>query len=281
VRAAKHDDVCAPAAAALCEGQVLGWFQGRSELGPRALGQRSILADPRSAAMKDLLNGWIKHREAFRPFAPVVLQEAAHEWFEIAARAESPFMLRVWKIRQDKLAALAAVAHVDGSGRVQTVSRETSPLLYDLVRRFHERTGVPVLLNTSFNVAGEPIVETPDHALLALLCTGLDACVLGQTLVTKPRSYRGILDLVPQISPACASVGWPMRGRFAGPDVSFEVALAWGSVHHTFPRECLRILERVDGCSSGWAIAADVGDEPVVTRVLSSLARTGVVTFQA
>ena len=158
---------------ALDDGAVVGWFQGGSELGPRALGQRSILCDPRRPDAKAHLNARVKHRESFRPFAAVVLLEEAENWFQIEApQIGSPFMLRVCPFRDGAEPQVPAVSHVDHSGRVQTVSRVTNRVFYDLVSRFGERTGVPMLLNTSFNVMGEPIVESPEDALWCLLYTG-------------------------------------------------------------------------------------------------------------
>lgn len=186
------------AADLLCEGKILGWFQGRSEFGPRALGQRSILCDPRRPDAKDHLNARVKHREGFRPFAPAVLAEHAADWFEDGPGGlESPFMLRVCRFRPERARDVPAVVHVDGTGRIQTLTEELNGPLYRLVRAFHARTGVPILLNTSFNVQGEPIVETPEDALYCLLHTELDACVLEERLVTKAEGYRALLDLVP------------------------------------------------------------------------------------
>lgn len=170
----------------LCQGKNLGWFQGKSELGPRALGQRSIICDPRRADSKDILNKKVKRREAFRPFAPVALLEEAPHWFELdGVSPESPFMLRVAKFKESKRELVPAVVHVDGTGRLQTVTREANGLFYELVRKFYERTSVPIILNTSFNVMGMPIVETPADALFCLLSTELDYCVLEKTLVRK------------------------------------------------------------------------------------------------
>lgn len=174
-------DPFAAAAALLAEGKVLGFFQGRSELGPRALGQRSILFDPRRRDGKALLNARVKHREAFRPFAPAVLASRAHEWF--ALEGESPFMLRVCPVKQPD--RLPAVTHVDGTARVQTVPEDGAPL-HRLIAAFDALTGVPVVLNTSFNVAGEPIVETPLDAVGCFLGTGIDALLLEDHLLVKP-----------------------------------------------------------------------------------------------
>jgi carbamoyltransferase len=181
-------DICAEAAKLLAEGKVLGWFQGRSEFGPRALGNRSILADPRTPEMKDKLNKRVKHRQAFRPFAPVVLAERAKEIFE--SEAESPFMLLAQRVRDEWAAKIPAVVHVDGTARVQTVRENQNPRLHRLLREFAAITGVPVLINTSFNVKGEPIVETPGDAIECFLATGIDHLVLHDVLISKTIGYR-------------------------------------------------------------------------------------------
>ena len=170
----------------LCGGKIIGWFDGRSELGPRALGQRSILCDPRRPEAKDVLNSRAKHREGFRPFAPAVLVERVNGWFDFdGIFPESPFMLRVCKFKDEKKARVPGVVHVDGTGRLQTVTLEANSRLHQLVTKFYEKTGVPIVLNTSFNVSGEPIVETPEDALNTMLSTGIDYCVLGGKIVTK------------------------------------------------------------------------------------------------
>jgi carbamoyltransferase len=167
------------AASAIAEGQVLGWFQGRMEWGPRALGNRSILCDPRRADMKALLNAKIKRRESFRPFAPSVLEEAVTEWFEEDDAV--PFMMQVFQIRPEKRKLIPAVTHVDGSGRLQTVSRLSNPRYYNLIERFRVITGVPMALNTSFN-ENEPVVCSPKEALECFLRTKMDSLVLGEIL---------------------------------------------------------------------------------------------------
>jgi carbamoyltransferase len=172
-------------AAVLRDDKVIGWFQGRMEFGPRALGCRSILANPMNPEMKKIVNSKIKFREYFRPFAPAVLRERADEFFEMNGQ-ESPFMLLVPPVRADKRAVIPAVTHADGTGRVQTVVRETNEKFYELIQQFAGLTGVPVLLNTSFNVRGEPIVCTPQDAVNCFLKTGLDYLVLGNILIRKP-----------------------------------------------------------------------------------------------
>lgn len=167
---------------ALCEGKVVGWFCGRMEFGARALGSRSLLADPRRADMRDIINLKIKFREKFRPFAPSILEERVAEYFEIDA--PSPFMEKVFQVRPEMRAVIPAVTHVDGSGRLQTVSKKTNPRYWELIHRFGEKTGVPILLNTSLN-ENEPIVRTPQEAIACFLRTQMDALVLGRYFVTR------------------------------------------------------------------------------------------------
>jgi carbamoyltransferase len=172
-------------ASALAKGQIVGWYQGRSEWGPRALGNRSILADPRRLEMRDVLNARIKRREPFRPFAPSILEERVGDYFEESY--PDPFMLKVYPIRASKRQEIPAVTHVDGTGRLQTVSRTQNPLFWSLIKAFEARTGVPVLLNTSFN-ENEPIVNTPREALACFLRTRMDRLVLGQFVLTRERA---------------------------------------------------------------------------------------------
>jgi len=174
-------------AAEIAAGKVVGWFQGRMEFGPRALGNRSILADPRRKDMQQLLNSRIKHREHFRPFCPSVLQEAAADFFETGY--PSPFMVTAYRIKPERQQDLCAVTHADGTGRVQTVDRESNPLYWKLIRRFGEITGVPVLLNTSFN-ENEPIVQTPAEALDCFLRTRMDVLVVGRYLLAKSENLH-------------------------------------------------------------------------------------------
>lgn len=164
------------------KGLVTGWFQGRMEWGPRALGNRSIIVDPRRPDMKDILNAKIKRRESFRPFAPSILREAVGEFFE--TDADVPFMQQVFRIRPEKRPLIPAVTHVDGTGRLQTVTESQNPLYYRMIREFGRRTGVPILLNTSFN-ENEPIVNKPEEALDCFLRTKMDVLVLGSTLIER------------------------------------------------------------------------------------------------
>jgi carbamoyltransferase len=161
---------------AICDGKVIGWFQGRMEFGARALGNRSLIADPRRADMRDIINLKIKFREKFRPFAPSILEEFVGEYFEIDEPV--PFMEKVFKIRPEKREKIPAVTHVDGTGRLQSVSRHTNSLYWELINAFYQRTGIPLLLNTSLN-ENEPIVRTPQEAIQCFLRTNMDSLVLG------------------------------------------------------------------------------------------------------
>jgi carbamoyltransferase len=183
LRATRVADPAAVAAEMLAEGKILGWFQGRMEFGPRALGSRSILADPRDPEMNAKVNNAVKFREAWRPFAPSMLAEVANEYIESAT--DSPFMVLTAQVRPEKRSVIPAVTHVDGSARPQTVERDVSPLYWRLIREFGNRTGVPVVMNTSFNLRGEPIVCAPTDAVRTFFSSGMDALVIGSFVVEK------------------------------------------------------------------------------------------------
>ena len=176
-------DTAATTAELLSNGKILGWFQGRMEFGPRALGSRSILADPRDPEMNAKVNNAVKFREWWRPFAPSMKKEAAGEYLESAG--DSPFMILTAQVRPEKRAVIPAVTHVDGSARPQTVEKEINPLYWQLIDEFGKRTGVPVIMNTSFNLRGEAIVHTPTDALRTFFSSGMDALVIGSFLVEK------------------------------------------------------------------------------------------------
>jgi carbamoyltransferase len=180
------EDPAGSAAELLSQGKVVAWFQGRMEFGQRALGARSILADPRRAEMKEIINAKVKFREPFRPFAPSVLEERANDFFHCDRPA--PFMTEVYAVRAEKRPVIPAVTHVDGTARLQTVRKSVNPLYWQLIWKFGELTGVPVVLNTSFNVLGEPIVNTPAEAVATFLKTDLDALICGNRLVVKTRN---------------------------------------------------------------------------------------------
>jgi carbamoyltransferase len=184
-RQCTEDELLKECAQALADGKILGWFQGRMEFGPRALGNRSILADPRSIVMKDILNSRIKYREPFRPFCPSILKEATADYFEISA--DAPFMVTAYKIQLHQRDRIPAVTHADGTGRLQTVERACNPLYWKLLKRFCDLTQVPVLINTSFN-ENEPVVRTPSEALDCFMRTEMDVLVLGPYFVSKSQN---------------------------------------------------------------------------------------------
>lgn len=176
------ESLCKIVSKIISEGKVVGWFQDKMEWGPRALGNRSILGDPRRADMKDILNIKIKRRESFRPFAPSILREHVKDWFE--QEDDVPFMMKVYQVKKNKRHEIPAVTHVDGSGRLQTVKQETNSKYYNLIKQFYNLTNVPILLNTSFN-ENEPIVSKPEEALDCFLRTKMDVLVLGNNLIQR------------------------------------------------------------------------------------------------
>ena len=183
-----EDEVLTHTVDALVGGKVIGWYQGRFEWGPRALGNRSILADPRREEMKDIVNTKIKFREPYRPFAPSILAEKVEEYFDLPQAMEhdsARFMLLVTPVREDKRDVLPAITHVDGSGRLQAVYKDTNPRYYKLIERFGQATGVPVVLNTSFNLRGEPVVTTPANAYSTFSRSEMDVLVMGNYIVHK------------------------------------------------------------------------------------------------
>jgi carbamoyltransferase len=202
---ASMEDVCQQTASLLAQEKVVGWFQGRMEFGPRALGGRSIIGDPRSERMQSIMNLKIKFRESFRPFAPIVMREHVHEYFKMRPNEDSPYMLQVAPVRDEirtplppdyeqafgiqklnfKRSTLPAITHVDYSARIQTVDTHRAPILYGLMKAFYEKTGCPVLVNTSFNVRSEPIVCTPEDAYRCFLATDMDVLVLGRQILLK------------------------------------------------------------------------------------------------
>ena len=177
-----EEQLCFITSKSISKGQVVGWFQGRMEWGPRALGNRSILGDPRRSDMKDILNLKIKRRESFRPFAPSILREKVPEWFE--QDDDVPFMSQVFKIKKQKRALIPAVTHIDNSGRLQTVSPEMNPRYHRLINEFEKISGVPIVLNTSFN-ENEPIVCRPEEALETFFRTKMDILVLGNWIIKR------------------------------------------------------------------------------------------------
>lgn len=177
------EDISEKAASLLEAGKIIGWFQGKMEIGPRALGNRSILANPSYPDMKDKINSEVKFREAFRPFAPSTILEIKNNYFDLDV--EAPFMLKVCNVLKEKQAIIPAVTHVDGSARLQTVKRDLNPRYYDLIKKLGDKTGVPVVLNTSFNIQGEPVVESPKDAIRCFYSTGIDALLIGNYFLIK------------------------------------------------------------------------------------------------
>ena len=232
IAARRSADVVGETCERLAAGAVVGWFQGGSELGPRALGHRSLLCDPRDAAAKARLNAKVKFREPFRPFAPVLPKRAVPDWFDAPAGLSSPFMLRTVPFRADRAGQVPAVVHRDGTGRLQTVEPGDNPLLHALLESWEALTGVPLLINTSFNLAAEPIVETPEDAVRCLLASGIDCCVVGSWVVTRARAVS-LLDLAPLGAAAPAHGTDPAivgeRGsRSRGDAAPHRVSTRWG-----------------------------------------------------
>ncbi len=184
----KLSDPSKTAAELIASGKLIGWFQGAMEFGQRALGNRSILADPRSEATKDQVNAAVKYREGFRPFAPAILAERVRDYFEFEGTDSVPFMERVYQFKESVKSGLGAVVHVDGTGRLQSVVREQNPRFYDLIQHFDKLTGTPIVLNTSFNLNGEPIVCNPTDAIRTFHSCGLDALIMGDYLIEKSPS---------------------------------------------------------------------------------------------
>jgi len=250
----REERISERAAELLVKGAVIGWVQGRSEFGPRALGNRSILADPRPASNKELINQIVKKREAFRPFAPSVLVENLHDFFDVPPdRAEFPFMIFVLKVREEMREKLGAITHVDGTARVQTVSQKENPRYWSLIHEFQKLTGIPILLNTSFNNNAEPIVNSPEEAIVCFLTTGLNYLVLGDYLASKKE--LGISDNAYQrLAPDLPNCRRLVKRKSLGGDNLKTVFEIEGTMSRFFARtvvaiseELFSILEAADG----------------------------------
>ena len=278
----------------LCAGEIVGWFEGGSELGPRALGQRTILCDARRADGKARLNDRVKHRESFRPFAPAILLEETAAWFETSPEfRDSPAMLRVLKFRPGRADEVPAAAHVDGTGRVQTVTAAANPGLHALLRRFQARTGVPILVNTSFNVAGEPIVESPEDALWCLLATDIDAVVLEGRLVRKADGYRSLLQLSPRLRARELRVAFPIADgalRLKLPDardLQLVTPTRYGELAHGIRPQDAAMFALCDGTRTGADVLAMLRraqpdlDEAIFVRRLAYYRRTHALALTA
>ncbi len=271
----------------LASGEIGGWFMGGSEFGPRSLGRRSILCDPRSPEAKETLNARVKFREEFRPFAPAVLLEEAGRWFDFdGAPAESPFMLRVIPVKEPVQHLIPAVVHVDGTARIQTVTKEDGTF-YDLLCAFRDLTGVPVLINTSFNIMGEPIVETPADALQCLLETDLDFCAFENGVVTKSAAYGNMLDLVPRLGDAKYSAPIGAIGSADPRTVEVTSVIEGVPVTTPIPMAYLRIARLCSGTESASSIYERITQSPTSSLsaeqfvdALSYLRRLRVIDFR-
>lgn len=287
----RADDPVDKVADLLEKGYIVGWFQGGSEIGPRALGQRSILSDARSPDAKTRLNARVKHREPFRPFAPLVLQEEAANWFDVPDVAPtSPLMLRTFAFLEGTKDQVPATVHADGTGRLQTVSAETNPGLYELLKRFFDKTGVPIIVNTSFNVMGEPIVETPEDALWCLLYTDLDYCFLEGRLVRRASGFESILQLYPRLVATGYEIESPIAGgRFElnftpGTMFRMKVDTPWGVSKPYVPQIALPILQMADGSRTAQAILRELQpstqvDEITFKTIIRHLRRAHVLNL--
>jgi carbamoyltransferase len=244
----RHADIEARTAALLAGGSAIGWVQGKSEFGPRALGNRSILADPRPAENKQIINAMVKKREGFRPFAPSVLEEDAGEYFDLFGMKNTPFMIFVVDVREDKRALLGAVTHVNGSARVQTVSKKTNPRYWTLINEFKKLTGCAVLLNTSFNNNAEPIVDSIEDGVVSFLTTNLHYLVVNDFIAAKKdvplSTYRRLVPSLPR---------WAKLNevrRFAGTDDRVECFITTNAekdFKKDLSQDAFEILLRADG----------------------------------
>jgi carbamoyltransferase len=299
----------------LSDQQIVGWLNGRSELGPRALGYRSIFCDPRQPDAKDKLNSRVKFREGFRPFAPLILKERVGEWFSVPPEHDdSPYMLRVWPFLPEQSGRVPAVVHVDGTGRAQTLKREDNPPVYDVIREFEMLTGVPIILNTSFNIAGEPIVESPRDALWCFSCSEIDCCVLGEIVVEKQPWFTSILQLTVNLAadisyegvgnarPGASRQQLPPRmnlysshwGRLADhrsrelfpqSRIRFRTTTPLGSVIHALDDAFAPLIERLDGTSTGYEVLQSLEHagircaERELTMYLATLYRASIISL--
>jgi carbamoyltransferase len=238
--------IAARTAQLLAEGFVVGWIQGRSEFGPRALGNRSILADPRPASNKLLINQMVKKREEYRPFAPSVLEESLGDLFEVPpTRAQYPFMIFILKVREQFRDVLGAITHVDGTARVQTVSRSNNPMYWGLIDEFRKLTGIPMLLNTSFNNNAEPIVDSVEDAIVCYLTTGLHYLIIGDYRVCKKETgpRRVAMEaLAPSLPNSRKLVKRKGRGSDGKVRVIFEIE---GTMSHLFARPVIEVTSEL------------------------------------
>lgn len=268
----RSDDVCRHAAELLADGKIIGWVQGRSEFGPRALGNRSILADARPVANKDRVNGAVKKRESFRPFAPAVTIERARDFFELPSGiVDCPFMNVTVRVRLEHRALLGAVTHVDGTARLQTVTEQENPRFWRLIEAFGQLTGTPVVLNTSFNNHAEPIVDSVEDALACFLTTALDCLIVDDFVITKRAfEWRCYLSCIPVIRPTACMVSLVESHSASSAEVGSE-RLAKYEIRFTYTNgtsypihiDTFRVLRHADGRMSLRAlIDRYLGHEP-------------------
>jgi carbamoyltransferase len=251
-------------ASSLAAGEVIGWVQGRAEFGPRALGHRSILADPRPAATKDRINATVKKREGYRPFSPAVLDERCGDYFVLPRQGiKAPFMSYTMQVKPEAREQLGATTHVDGTARVQTVARDVDPLFWALIDAFGQRTGIPVLLNTSFNNHSEPIVDSLDDAVTCFLTTGLQKLAIGSFVVDKLVSVpQAALALAPSL-PAYARLMEVVAADASGPRaVTHQIGTSFDRRTRTVSGDGYRVLKTADGLRSTAAIAHELGVNP-------------------
>nr|BFF00043.1 hypothetical protein GCM10020241_17180 [Streptoalloteichus tenebrarius] len=268
VRFTRSADPAADTAALLAEDRVVGWVQGRSEFGPRALGNRSILADPRPERNRDRVNQMIKQREGYRPFAPSVRAEDLRTYFEFPDTMPTPdFMVFTVPVRADRRAELGAVTHVDGTARVHAVDREVNPLYWRLLTEFGERTGVPVVLNTSFNNHAEPIVDSVEDALRCYLTTRLDHLVVDDLIITKrPWSHTDLCELAPALAPTATLVREDRPDGTTSRTITFTYLNGRSA---TLDPAVYEVLRRADGVASLRALG--VGDDETGHRVARAI----------
>lgn len=287
-----RDSIIERTASLLVEGAVVGWFDGGSELGPRALGHRSLLCDPRPSDAKEKMNLKVKHREAFRPFAPIIVESKTAEWFDAPAHAPfSPVMLRVFPFQREMAPRVPAVVHYDGTGRLQSLRQSTHPRLFALVDAFDRLTGTPIILNTSFNVMGEPIIETPEDALWSLLYTAIDYCVFDGAIVRRSPTFASMLDLRPSLNVASVISETrfeadPASGQQRRQVVQFaEAKTPWGVYKTSLHPIVFAVLSRTDGRATGRDILASLRaqtglDEKSMTALMHALRRRYLVTLR-
>jgi len=281
IRKSRKTQVIVEAAERISAGQLCGWFQRGAEFGPRALGQRSILADPRDIGTKRRLNEVIKRRAGFRPFAPSILEEEARGFVKQPERDFiSPFMLRVCPLTPQAQMVAPAISHIDGTARIHTVNRAANPRFYHLIEQFGRMTGVPILLNTSFNARGEPIVETPDDALWCFYLLGLDFCVIENALVEKNPDLSP-LDLYAVITCPSYSIvtrrGDESRGlRREATQVVLQFETPWGRATRSIGSQDFSVFRAVDGRTNGWELVSKLAathDGITASTVIDSFIR--------